>query len=148
MPRDAACSEVIKPGRVAARSSRFGDFAVWPLGNPWERRQAPCIDIYGLCVRSSPSWGRRCRGRTAEETPRRLHRQSTAAGRVQEITDVVLQNHIDPPARQQMVLSGIRALHEAAGLPAHPGLGRRVSTLTTPEQFASLIEEALAAQAG
>lgn len=64
-----------------------------------------------------------------------------AARKAQEITDVVLREHIDPPARQQMVLAGIKAVHEAAGLPAPPGLGRRVSTLTTPEQFAAMIEE-------
>jgi carboxyl-terminal processing protease len=61
--------------------------------------------------------------------------------RVQEITDAVLQNHIDPPARQQMILAGIKALYHASGLPVPSGLSRRVSTLTTPEQFASLLAE-------
>ena len=73
---------------------------------------------------------------------------ATAARRAQEITDVVLENHIDPPARQQMVLSGIKALSRAAGLPVPPGLGRRVSAMTTPEQLAALLEEALAGKRG
>jgi carboxyl-terminal processing protease len=61
--------------------------------------------------------------------------------RVQEITDAVLQNHIDPPARQQMILAGIKGLYQASGLPVPSGLSRRISTLTTPEQFASLLAE-------
>src|SRR5438105_429897 len=42
--------------------------------------------------------------------------------RVQEITDAVLQNHIDPPARQQMILAGIKGLYQASGLPVPSGL--------------------------
>jgi carboxyl-terminal processing protease len=61
---------------------------------------------------------------------------------VQEITEAVLDNHIDPPARQQMILSGIKALDGVAGVPALPGLGRRVSEITTPEQLAALLKEA------
>jgi hypothetical protein len=63
------------------------------------------------------------------------------ARQVQEITEVVLENHIDPPARQQMVLSGIKALAGVAGVPTPPGLGRRVSEITTPEQLAALLKE-------
>ena len=61
--------------------------------------------------------------------------------RIQEITDAVLEHHIDPPARQQMILSGIKALYRAAGLPVPLGLGRRVSAIATPEQLAALLEE-------
>ena len=39
---------------------------------------------------------------------------------------------------------GSRHCTRRPACPAHPGLGRRVSTLTTPEQFAALIAEALA----
>jgi carboxyl-terminal processing protease len=63
------------------------------------------------------------------------------ANRVQDITDAVLQNHIDPPARQQMMLAGIKAVYHASGLPVPSGLSRRISTLTTREQFASLLAE-------
>jgi carboxyl-terminal processing protease len=62
------------------------------------------------------------------------------ARQVQEITEVVLENHIDPPARQQMILSGIKALDRVAGVPTPPGLGRRVSEITTPEQLAALLK--------
>jgi carboxyl-terminal processing protease len=63
------------------------------------------------------------------------------ARRIGEITDAVLQHHIDPPARQQMILSAIKALYKASGEPVPPGLGRRVSALTTPDQLASLLAE-------
>ncbi len=63
------------------------------------------------------------------------------AKRVQEITDAVLDHHIDPPARQQMILSGIKALYQASGVPVPSGLSRRVSSLTTPEQLAELLQD-------
>ena len=63
------------------------------------------------------------------------------ARQVQEITDAVLEHHIDPPARQQMVLSGIKAMYRAAGVAGPPGLGRRASAVLTPEQLATLLNE-------
>jgi carboxyl-terminal processing protease len=63
------------------------------------------------------------------------------ARRVQEVADVVLENHIDPPARQQMILSGIKGLCRAAGMPAPPALGRRASGIATREQLAAILNE-------
>ncbi len=63
------------------------------------------------------------------------------ARHVQEITDTVLEHHIDPPARQQMVLSGIKAMYRAAGVSGPSGLGGRVSAVSTPEQLATLLRE-------
>ena len=63
------------------------------------------------------------------------------ARRIQEITDVVLENHIDPPAQQQMILSGIKALYRAVGTPAPADLSRRVSTVATSDQLAALLRE-------
>ena len=60
---------------------------------------------------------------------------------VQDITEAVLRHHLDPPTRQQMILAGIKGLYEAAGLPIPSGLSRRVSALTTPEQFTALLVE-------
>ena len=71
----------------------------------------------------------------APKPPREL------AARIGEITDAVLQYHIDPPARQQMILSSIKALYKASGEPVPPGVGRRVSALTTPDQIASFLVE-------
>jgi C-terminal peptidase prc len=61
---------------------------------------------------------------------------------VNEITDTVLENHIDPPARQQLVLGGLKAVYEAAGVPVPIGLSRRVSAQATPQQFAGLLADA------
>ena len=60
---------------------------------------------------------------------------------IQDITDTILRHHLDPPARQQMILAGIKGLYEAAGLPIPAGLSRRVSALTTPAQFSALLVE-------
>jgi len=64
------------------------------------------------------------------------------AGRIQHITDVVLEHHIDPPARQQMILSGVKALYKAAGMPVPLGLSSRVSTVTTQKELGTLLAEA------
>ncbi len=58
-----------------------------------------------------------------------------------QITDAVLDHHLDPPARQQMLLDGMKALYDKAHEPVPSGLSRRVSGLTTPEQLAGLILE-------
>lgn len=63
------------------------------------------------------------------------------APRVMAITDAVLEHHIDPPSRQQMILAGIKAAHEAAGVPAPAGLARRVSALAAPAEITSLLSE-------
>jgi len=64
------------------------------------------------------------------------------AKRIGEITDAVLEHHVDPPTRQQMILDGIKALYKAPGLVVPPGLSRRVSALSTPEQLATIIADA------
>jgi carboxyl-terminal processing protease len=61
--------------------------------------------------------------------------------RVGQLTEAVLEHHIDPPALQQMILSGMKALYQAAGVSAPAGLSRRVSAVSTPEQLASLVSE-------
>ncbi len=61
--------------------------------------------------------------------------------RIQEITDAVLANHIDPPARQQMILDGVKALYRAVGQTIPAGMSRRVSALATPEQLAAFLAD-------
>ena len=63
------------------------------------------------------------------------------ATRIGEITDAVLAHHIDPPARQQMILGGVKALYQASGTPVPTGLSRRVSALTTSEQVAAFLSD-------
>jgi carboxyl-terminal processing protease len=60
---------------------------------------------------------------------------------VQSVVDTVLEHHIDPPARQQMILTGVKALYKTAGAPVPDRLSERVSTVTTPEQLASLVAD-------
>ena len=60
---------------------------------------------------------------------------------VQTVVDTVLERHIDPPARQQMILTGIQELYKAAGHPAPQRLSSRVSAVTTTEQLAHLLDQ-------
>ncbi len=60
---------------------------------------------------------------------------------VQDITDAVLRYHVDPPARQQMTLSGLKALYRAAAVPAPAELARRVSEIVSADQLAALLRE-------
>jgi C-terminal peptidase prc len=57
------------------------------------------------------------------------------------ITEMVLDKHVEPCARQEMLLGGVRALLRAAEQPVPADLSRRVSAVTTPEQFTALLRE-------
>ncbi len=70
---------------------------------------------------------------SAHKTPAEL------AKRVVEITDAVLDHHVDPPTRQQMMLDGIKALYRKAGSPLPDGLSRRISEITNSEQTAAFL---------
>jgi C-terminal processing protease CtpA/Prc len=62
------------------------------------------------------------------------------ATRIFAITDVVLDQHIEPATRQEMILSGLRSATGPKN-PASPNLGRRVSDLKTKEDLAALLNE-------
>jgi carboxyl-terminal processing protease len=68
-------------------------------------------------------------------------RADAAARQAWAITDLVLQRDIDPPARQQMLLSGLKALLRQTPGRKVTDLGTRTSAVTTPEQFAVLLAE-------
>jgi carboxyl-terminal processing protease len=57
------------------------------------------------------------------------------------LIDVVLEHHVDPPTRHEMILAGAKALFR--GAQSHPpfGLSERVSRLSSPQQFRALLEE-------
>jgi carboxyl-terminal processing protease len=57
------------------------------------------------------------------------------------IMDVVLEKHVDPCTRQEMILGGTRALFKAAGAEQPAGLSSRVSELTTEDQLAAFLNE-------
>jgi len=58
------------------------------------------------------------------------------------ISDVVLQHHIDPPTRQQMLLMGIKAALNKEELPQPHGLSRTVSSLAR-KQLVEFIGDAV-----
>jgi carboxyl-terminal processing protease len=58
-----------------------------------------------------------------------------------QITNAILDHHVDPPARQQMLLNGVKALYHKLQSPEPTGLSRRVSELSTTEQLAALLLE-------
>ncbi len=62
------------------------------------------------------------------------------ANRIYTITDLVLDQHIQPATRQEMILAGLRAALGAKN-PAASNLGRRVSDLKTKEDLAALLNE-------
>ena len=57
------------------------------------------------------------------------------------VTDVILEHHIDPPTRQQMILDAIKGLYAAAGMRTPGGMSSRVSALTSHEQLSALLAE-------
>jgi carboxyl-terminal processing protease len=61
--------------------------------------------------------------------------------RLWAVTELVLDHHVDPPARQQMLLAGVKELLSQNGKPIPPALGRRVSAVTTPEELDALFKE-------
>jgi C-terminal peptidase prc len=70
-----------------------------------------------------------------------------AARQAWRITDLVLEKDIDPPARQQMLLHGLKALLRQQKGKMSANLAERVSAVTTPEQFAVLLAEVWPADA-
>jgi C-terminal peptidase prc len=57
------------------------------------------------------------------------------------ITGVILDHHVNAPARQEMLLAGVRAMLQRAGVPAPPDLSRRFSAVSNEEQWKALLAE-------
>ena len=64
------------------------------------------------------------------------------AARIWELTDTVLDEHINPPTRPQMVLEGLNRFYKVAGVAVPAGLARRVSAITCAEQLVPILDEA------
>ncbi|MHB1423541.1 MAG: S41 family peptidase [Gemmataceae bacterium] len=72
-----------------------------------------------------------------------------AARQAWAITDLVLQKDIDPPARQELLLNGIKALpRQESEKPPTNHLAERISKVTTLEQFTALLADFWPADAG
>jgi carboxyl-terminal processing protease len=87
-----------------------------------------------VCVFGAGLWPAACPAAPAPDT-------AAFARQVWTITDLVLDKHVAPCTRQEMLLGGVRRLLEAAGRQPPADLSRRVSALTTQEQFTALLQE-------
>jgi carboxyl-terminal processing protease len=63
------------------------------------------------------------------------------ARRLWAVTELVLNTHIDPPARQEMLLGGVKALLKATATVQAQGLSRRVSGIQGEKEFAALLRD-------
>ena len=99
------------------------------------RRQLYCVVT--LLV-STPVTGAWAAGDDQEDPGR----ESTALPLA--VIDVVLQNHIDPPTRQEMILAGTKALYRADDRLPPNGLSRRVSELARPDEIAEYLDKVYA----
>jgi hypothetical protein len=61
---------------------------------------------------------------TAEPTSLARRAPAELTKRVWAITDAVLDHHLDPPTRQQMILDGLTAVYRAARAEPPPALAR------------------------
>jgi carboxyl-terminal processing protease len=66
------------------------------------------------------------------------------ARRAWTITDLVLEQDLDPPARQQMLLTGLKAIAGKMSAAEQRNLSSRVSAITKSDQLAALLQELLA----
>jgi carboxyl-terminal processing protease len=57
------------------------------------------------------------------------------------VSDLVLEQDVDPPTRQEMMLGGIKALLHQAGASVPADLSRRISRLSTQKDFTVLVRE-------
>ena len=64
------------------------------------------------------------RATLADEPPQGAAKRSSitpgVAALAQNLIDTVLEHHIDPPARQQMILTGIKEVYKTVGQARHP----------------------------
>jgi carboxyl-terminal processing protease len=65
----------------------------------------------------------------------------TFVKRLWAVCDLVLDHDVDPPTRQEMMLGGIKALLQKAGSKVPADLSRRISSLSTQQDFAALVRE-------
>src|SRR5687767_12438501 len=65
------------------------------------------------------------------------------ANRALTLIDVILEHHVDPPTRHEMILGGARESFRAAQMPQPVGLSQRISRLDDAEQFRALLTDIL-----
>ena len=60
---------------------------------------------------------------------------------VWSITDVILDKHLEPPTRQEMLLGAVRGLFQAAKTEPPTDLARRVSAVGSRDEFSALLRD-------
>ena len=103
------------------------------------RRFTPsCVVVFSfaaLAAASRPAEPSKPAGaRAADPVP-------SCARRAWAVTSLVLDNDVDPPTRQEMLLAGIKGLLAAAEVAPPAGLSRRVSALTTEQEFTAFLRD-------
>ena len=64
------------------------------------------------------------------------------ASRMLRVVEVVIDHHIDPPTRQEMILGGTKAVFKVAKKSiSPPDLSRRVSSMSSEEEFRTFLQE-------
>jgi C-terminal processing protease CtpA/Prc len=99
--------------------------------------------LFGVLCGGATSSGQgaeRVEAQRGSGVPGRESREAFAR-RVFALTDLVLERHIDPPARQEMILGGIKALLVASKKSPAPDLSRRVSDVRTTDELGNLLDE-------
>ena len=96
-----------------------------------------CVHVYAamLCVAFSPLL-------RAEDGAAELNwNPSAVADRSKDIIEAVMEHHIDPPTRQQLVLEVLRAVEEATHQRLPSDLSSRISRLGDPETLYALLND-------
>ncbi|MDF1747101.1 MAG: PDZ domain-containing protein, partial [Gimesia sp.] len=97
-------------------------------------RNLSSLVILAICIFSHDAFAT---DKGANQAP---HNAKSFESRMLTITDVVLEQHIDPPTRQQMILAGVKALYQTDKRPIPKGLSQRISDLTKPGEFTDFLK--------
>jgi carboxyl-terminal processing protease len=96
------------------------------------------FSVASTCVLAALFWGS---SSFADDATAHLGPSPELVERTWEVTEAILDHHIDPPTRQQMVLEGIKAAYRMAGTPVPAKLGKRVSSLTSRSELREILTE-------
>ncbi len=66
---------------------------------------------------------------------------SAFSGRALAVVETILKHHPEAPARQGLILGGLRSAMDEAKLAEPPGLAARVSAISAPDGFAAILAE-------
>ena len=113
------------------------------------RQLSPIRMVSAVCLVVTASWATAPCAQSAETSPApakpdsaaplKTDRRAAFARRVFAMTDVVLQNHIDPPTRQEMILRGFKVLLTFSKSTLPYDLSARVSEVRTQDELTAVL---------